>query len=135
MAKALVKRVKIEMKLAVFLGATMASSLAILSSAGAEPVNPAAIAGTCVLCHAAKASTSQVKPGGGNPKGAGQSPLSSEPPGAMLALDGKMASAIEEAMQQFKTGARPATIMNRIAKGYSDEEIASVARHFGPTEP
>ena len=135
MAKALVKRVKIEMKLAVFLVAMLASSLAIFSSAGAEPVNPAAIAGTCALCHAAKASTPQVKPSGGGPKGIGHSPLRSEPPGAMVALDGKTASAIEEAMQQFKTGARPATIMNRIAKGYSDEEIASIARYFGPTEP
>ena len=35
-----------------------------------------------------------------------------------------------EAMQQFKKGERPATIMGRIAKGYTDEEIELMAEYF-----
>lgn len=33
-------------------------------------------------------------------------------------------------MQAFKTGARPATIMHQLAKGYTDEEIAVLAEYF-----
>lgn len=55
--------------------------------------------------------------------------------------DGKAASAIpplagrdraylEQSMQAFKTGARPATIMHQLAKGYTDEEIAVLAEYF-----
>ena len=31
------------------------------------------------------------------------------------------------AMQAFRSGSRPATVMNRIAKGFSDEEIKAIA--------
>jgi cytochrome subunit of sulfide dehydrogenase len=30
-------------------------------------------------------------------------------------------------MQAFKTGQRPSTVMGRIAKGFSDEEIRAIA--------
>ncbi|MCA1789521.1 MAG: cytochrome C, partial [Thioalkalivibrio sp.] len=33
-------------------------------------------------------------------------------------------------MQAFKDGSRPGTIMNRLAKGYSDEEIVHMADYF-----
>ena len=33
-------------------------------------------------------------------------------------------------MRGFRDGQRPATVMNRIAKGYSDGDIASLAAHF-----
>jgi len=33
-------------------------------------------------------------------------------------------------MKAYKEGTRPATIMNRIAKGYSDEEIKAMAGYF-----
>ena len=35
-----------------------------------------------------------------------------------------------EAMQAYKDGSRPSTIMTRIAKGYTDEEIKSMAGFF-----
>jgi cytochrome c553 len=38
-------------------------------------------------------------------------------------------------MQNFKSGARPATIMNKHAKGYSDEEIAKLADFFAAQKP
>ena len=33
-------------------------------------------------------------------------------------------------MKAFKTGARPATVMHQISKGYSDAQIESVATYF-----
>jgi cytochrome c553 len=37
------------------------------------------------------------------------------------------AQQIVTAMQAFRSGTRPATVMNRIAKGFSDEEIKAIA--------
>ena len=33
-------------------------------------------------------------------------------------------------MQDYKAGTRASTVMTRIAKGYSDDEITAMARHF-----
>ena len=41
------------------------------------------------------------------------------------------ASAIVSQMKAFKDGSRPATVMARHAKGYSDEDIASLAKYIG----
>jgi sulfide dehydrogenase cytochrome subunit len=35
------------------------------------------------------------------------------------------------ALQGFRSGQRPATVMDRIAKGFSDDEIKSIAAWFG----
>jgi len=35
-----------------------------------------------------------------------------------------------EAMRGFKQGDRPATVMNRIAKGFSDTDLVKLANHF-----
>ena len=47
--------------------------------------------------------------------------------GAPLPLAGKPAEDIAAAMLAFRAGARPATVMDRIAKGFTDEEIRAVA--------
>ena len=36
----------------------------------------------------------------------------------------------ESVLKSFRDGSRPGTIMGRIAKGYSDEDIAAVAQYF-----
>ncbi len=41
------------------------------------------------------------------------------------------ASAIVSQMKAFKDGSRPATVMARHAKGYSDEDIAALAKYIG----
>jgi len=38
---------------------------------------------------------------------------------------------IVAAMEAFKSGARPATVMDRIAKGFSDDEIKAIAAWYG----
>jgi len=37
---------------------------------------------------------------------------------------------VQRQMADFKADRRPATIMNRIAKGYSDEQIAAIADYL-----
>ncbi len=36
--------------------------------------------------------------------------------------------------QEFRDDARPATIMNRIARGYTDDEVAALADYFSGLE-
>jgi sulfide dehydrogenase cytochrome subunit len=51
-------------------------------------------------------------------------------PGPTPTLKGLPSSYIISAMQSFKTDQRMGTVMNRIAKGYTDEEIELMAKHF-----
>ena len=50
--------------------------------------------------------------------------------GAAPSIKGLPEAYLDQTMQQFKSGARPGTIMGRIAKGYSDAEIAAVSKYF-----
>jgi cytochrome c553 len=44
-----------------------------------------------------------------------------------MVLKGRDAAAIVAAMDAFRNGARPATVMDRIAKGFSEEETVAIA--------
>jgi cytochrome c553 len=33
-------------------------------------------------------------------------------------------------MQDFRSGKRPATVMNQIARGYTDEQVAAITAYF-----
>jgi sulfide dehydrogenase cytochrome subunit len=82
-----------------------------LSSAPALAAGPSAtlLAGTCATCH------------GIDGRNAGSVPT-------IATMD---AASLREALQAFKKDERKGTIMNRIAKGYSDKEIEAVARYLG----
>ena len=45
-------------------------------------------------------------------------------------LAGLPAERIVAAMAAFKSGAQPATVMQQIAKGFSDEQIGAIAAYF-----
>ena len=45
-------------------------------------------------------------------------------------LVGRDPSEIVTAMQAFRSGSRPATVMDRIAKGFSDDEISAIAAWY-----
>ena len=49
---------------------------------------------------------------------------------AVPPLNGRPAADIAAAMVAFKAGQRAGTIMDRIAKGYSDEEIQAIAQWY-----
>ena len=45
-------------------------------------------------------------------------------------IAGKSAEYLKEVMEAYKSGERHATIMDRIAKGYTEEEIALMAEYY-----
>ncbi len=45
-------------------------------------------------------------------------------------LAGRDAAAIIKAMQDFRSGTRTGTVMDRIAKGFTDEEIQAIAAWY-----
>lgn len=49
------------------------------------------------------------------------------PGGAVPSLSGHSAEDIAASLKAFRTGARPATVMNRIAKGFSEPESQAIA--------
>ena len=87
----------------------LAQHFAALGHASQGAQAPSALADACAPCH-------------------GTDGLS---PGAIPALAGKSAAYIVERMLEYKSGSREGTVMNRIAKGYDDDEIAAIARHLG----
>ncbi|MBN8939666.1 MAG: cytochrome C [Rhizobiales bacterium] len=78
-----------------------------------------------------------------------QSMPQSAPPGALACggchpassgglvppLAGMPAADISQAMLAFRTGTRPATVMDRIAKGFSEDEIKALAAWFAREKP
>jgi cytochrome c553 len=50
--------------------------------------------------------------------------------GAMPAIAGLPERHLSDALRQFRAGERPATVMQQLARGYSDEEIQHLAAHF-----
>jgi sulfide dehydrogenase cytochrome subunit len=95
-----------------FLGAAVVAAWAISLGGPALAAPPDAVtmmANTCVGCH--------------GPNGSSLGPAS--PTIAGMATD-----TFVEAMTAYKEGKRPATVMDRIAKGYSDEEIKQMATYF-----
>lgn len=47
--------------------------------------------------------------------------------GGMVAITGRPAAETVAIMAAFRSGARPATLMNRLVKGFSPEEIQAIA--------
>jgi cytochrome c553 len=87
---------------------SVAMICALLASGAAHAADAPAGAAGCTGCHA------------GNPRV--ETPV---PP-----LVGRPAGDISAAMIAFKAGQRPGTIMDRIAKGFSDEEISAIAQWY-----
>lgn len=80
----------------------------VLPQAAADDPRVFMLAGSCAACH--------------GPDG--------DSPGAIPPLRGKSAQFIEMALREYKTGTSSATVMGRLARGYSDEEIRLIAAYF-----
>lgn len=92
-------------------GATFALGLAAHADAqDAGSMQARSLAATCASCHGT----------------AGKAVEASTVPG----LAGMPAAYFTEQMKAFKSGARPATVMHQLAKGYSDAQIESMAAFF-----
>jgi len=84
-----------------------ALGLAATSAQAADSID--ALARTCNNCH------------GVNGVSAG---------GAMPSIGGQPEAYLKQILMQWKTGERAAADMNRLIKGYSDEQIAALAKYF-----
>jgi sulfide dehydrogenase cytochrome subunit len=84
------------------------------SAAFAAPASPEMLANACAGCHGTL--------------GASAGP-------SMPNLAGQSKKAFIDSMKGFKSGERPATIMGRLAKGYSDAEIVAMADYFAKQKP
>jgi len=58
-------------------------------------------------------------------------PLGSGVETSVPRLTGRRADEIVAQMRAFRSGQRGATVMDRIAKGYSDAEVESIAEWYG----
>lgn len=55
--------------------------------------------------------------------------------GVLPVLAGQPKDALAASMRAFKAGARPATIMGQIAKGYTDEQLEQIAAWLAAQPP
>jgi len=94
--------------------AVLTSLLGAIGFAQAQDANLARnLAATCANCHGTN----------GNARG------------DMKPLAGVSAGKIVAMVDDFRSGAQPATIMHQIAKGYTDEQIRLIAGYFAAQTP
>ncbi|WP_349741464.1 c-type cytochrome [Roseateles cavernae] len=95
---------------AILLGAALAASAGAAAAQDAKALHLKALAATCANCHGT----------------AGRAVEGSAVPG----LAGMPAAYFSEQMKAFKSGARQATVMHQLAKGYSEAQIEQLAGYF-----
>lgn len=88
-------------------------ALALLGGPVAAQTHPEALqarslAATCANCHGTA--------------GIARSPMPS--------LAGRPEAELLKLLMDFRNGARPATVMHQIAKGYTEEQLKLVSKHF-----
>ena len=54
---------------------------------------------------------------------------------AMGAIDGRPEAEIAAALAEYRSGARPASVMSRIAKGFSEAESQAIAAYLSRQRP
>ncbi len=85
--------------------------LASASALSAEPTQPATFpyfVSNCFNCHGTEGRANSAIP----------------------KIAGRDKAFLEETLKAYKAGTKQATIMNQLAKGYTDEEIAVLADYF-----
>lgn len=90
-------------------GALIAGAMALSASAALAAPNAAMLSNACAGCHGTH--------------GASAGP-------SMPSIAGQSKEAIVDAMKKFKSGARPSTIMGRLAKGYTDADFDAMGDFF-----
>lgn len=89
-------------------------ALAFSAAAHAAPPSAAMLSNACAGCHGTH--------------GASAGP-------SMPSLAGQNKAFFIDAMKKFKSGERPGTVMSRLAKGYSDEQVVAMAEFFAKQKP
>jgi sulfide dehydrogenase cytochrome subunit len=78
----------------------------------------------------AAAVVASAEPPAGAAACSGCHPASTRVTSPVPRLAGRDSAAIVKAMQDFRSGARAGTVMDRIAKGFTDEEIQAIAAWY-----
>ena len=78
----------------------------------------------------AAAAVASAEPPVGAAACSGCHPASTRVTSPVPRLAGRDSAAIVKAMQDFRPGARAGTVMDRIAKGFTDEEIRAIAAWY-----
>lgn len=89
--------------------ALTAGALAFSATIQAAPPTAAMLANACAGCHGTQGASAGL---------------------TMPSLAGQSKAAVVDAMKKFRSGERPATVMGRLAKGYSDSEIDALGDFF-----
>ncbi len=90
----------------------------------------AAAIGLASIAAAVTASTAFGEPPAGAAACSGCHPASARVTSPVVRLAGLDKDAIVRAMQEFRSGQRAGTVMDRIAKGFTDDEIQALAAWF-----
>jgi cytochrome subunit of sulfide dehydrogenase len=78
----------------------------------------------------AAAVVASAEPPAGAAACSGCHPASTRVTSPVPRLAGRDSAAIVKAMQDFRSGVRTGTVMDRIAKGFTDEEIQAIAAWY-----
>lgn len=95
---------------ALLAGVILAQSGMAAAELSAEQLHTRALAATCANCHGTEGKPAQSA--------------------NMARLAGKSREHMAAQMRAFKDGSRQATVMHQIAKGYTDQQIESIAAYF-----
>ena len=102
------------MKPRTFAGLTLALAALASAPAPAQDASARALVANCFTCH------------GTDGNSAGNIPPS---------LAGRPSAELFQMMKDFQSGKRPATIMHQLARGYTDEQLQTIASYFGAAKP
>ena len=95
--------------------ATVIGAVLPAAAQDASALRQQALAATCANCHGTQ----------------GRAVDGAAVPG----LAGMPAAYIVEQLKAFKAGTRPATVMQQLAKGFSDSQVEQVAAYFAAQKP
>jgi sulfide dehydrogenase cytochrome subunit len=91
---------------------------------------PKMLAAAIGLVSIAAAAVAWAEPPAGAASCSGCHPVSTRVTSPVPRLVGLDRAAIVKAMQDFRSGQRTGTVMDRIAKGFTDEEIQAIAAWY-----
>jgi len=92
----------------MLLAATLVAALGLPVATQADASRPAVLASTCFACHGTDGKS----------------------PGSIPSIYGYPAEVMRSHLKAFRAGTRAATVMDRHATGYTDEEIDMIATYL-----
>jgi len=88
------------------------------------------VAAVIACVSIAAATVASAEPPAGAAACSGCHPSSARGPSPVARLTGRDRAEIVKAMHDFRSGERAATVMDRIAKGFTDDEIQAIAAWY-----